>query len=146
MSFTPSPQQAEAIRAIVYWFEHRTAEQQVFRLFGYAGSGKSTVITHAIQALGISTTSPDDAAEPGGRRVMFGAFTGKAALVMTRKGTPASTIHSMIYRVSEATPDEIARVEKELHDLRRGLGQMGPAERSFADLQISKLQLRLPPS
>ena len=143
MSFTPSPQQAEAIRAIVDWFENRTAEQQVFRLFGYAGSGKSTVITHAIQALGISTTSPDDAAEPGGRRVMFGAFTGKAALVMTRKGTPASTIHSMIYRVSEATPDEIARVEKELHDLRRGLGQMGPAERSFADLQISKLQLRL---
>ena len=42
------------------------------------------------------------------------AFTGKAALVMTRKGTPASTIHSLIYRVSEATPEEIARVEQEL--------------------------------
>ena len=39
--------------------------------------------------------------------MLFAAFTGKAALVMTRKGTPASTIHSLIYRVSEATPEEI---------------------------------------
>src|SRR5512134_2490508 len=31
--------------------------------------------------------------------VLHAAFTGKAALVMTRKGTPASTIHSLIYRV-----------------------------------------------
>jgi exodeoxyribonuclease-5 len=46
--------------------------------------------------------------------VLYGAFTGKAALVMTRKGTPASTIHSLIYRVSEA---KIERVEKELADL-----------------------------
>ena len=35
--------------------------------------------------------------------VLYAAFTGKAALVMSRKGTPASTIHSLIYRVSEAT-------------------------------------------
>jgi hypothetical protein len=40
--------------------------------------------------------------------VLYAAFTGKAALVMTRKGTPASTIHSLIYRVSDATPEEIA--------------------------------------
>ena len=45
MSFTTSPQQADAIRAIVDWFQNRTHQQQVFRLFGYAGSGKSTVIT-----------------------------------------------------------------------------------------------------
>jgi hypothetical protein len=75
--------------------------------------------------------------------VLFAAFTGKAALVMTRKGTPASTIHSLIDRVSEATPEEIARVEKELFDLQRDLRRMGPAERPFAETQISKLQLRL---
>src|SRR4029450_3664783 len=70
-------------------------------------------------------------------------FTGKAALVMTRKGTPASTIHSLIYRVSEATPEEIERVEKELFDLRRDLGRMGSAERAFAETQIRRLELRL---
>ena len=79
----------------------------------------------------------------GGGGVLFAAFTGKAALVMTRKGTPASTIHSLIYRVSEATPEEIARVEKELFDLQRTLHRMPPAERAFAETQIRRLQLRL---
>jgi len=74
---------------------------------------------------------------------LFAAFTGKAALVMTRKGTPASTIHSLIYRVSEATPEEIERVEKDLFNLQRVLGRMQPAERSFAETQIRRLQLRL---
>jgi exodeoxyribonuclease-5 len=61
--------------------------------------------------------------------VLFAAFTGKAALVMTRKGTPASTIHSLIYRVSEATPEEIERVEKEAAELRASLGRLAPANR-----------------
>ena len=64
--------------------------------------------------------------------VQFAAFTGKAALVMTRKGTPASTIHSLIYRVSEATEEEIERVEKELAQLKAGLFLMGPGELAFA--------------
>lgn len=143
MSFTPSPQQADAIRAIVDWFQNRTHQQQVFRLFGYAGSGKSTVISYAIQALGIDLAASDDEEDTSRRRILFAAFTGKAALVMTRKGTPASTIHSLIYRVSEATPEEIDRVERDLLDLQRGRGRMGPAERAFAEMQISKLQLRL---
>lgn len=143
MSFIPSPQQADAIRAIVDWFQNRRRQQQVFRLFGYAGSGKSTVITHAIQALGIDMADSDGEGDAVRRRILFAAFTGKAALVMTRKGTPASTIHSLIYRVSEATPEEIDRVERELLDLQRGLGRMGLAERAFAEMQISKLQLRL---
>ena len=143
MSFTPSPQQADAIRAIVDWFQNRTHQQQVFRLFGYAGSGKSTVITYAIQAIGIDVAAGGDEEDAARRRILFAAFTGKAALVMTRKGTPASTIHSLIYRVSEATPEEIDRVERDLLDLHRGLGPLGPAERAFAEMQISKLQLRL---
>jgi exodeoxyribonuclease V len=140
MNFTPSPQQAQAIAAIVDWFRHRTQEQQVFRLFGYAGSGKSTITSHAIAALGLEATGRDEGVSGG---VLFAAFTGKAALVMTRKGNPASTIHSLIYRVSEATPAEIERVEHELKSLREGLGAMGPAERAFAENQIGRLQLRL---
>jgi exodeoxyribonuclease-5 len=137
---TPSPQQAEAIRAIVEWFRHRTHEQQTFNLFGYAGTCKSTILTYAIAALGLSAEVNAPRMTP---RVVFAAFTGKAALVMTRKGTPASTIHSLIYRVSEATQDEIERVEQELADLQSHRGMMRPAERSFAETQIRKLQLRL---
>jgi exodeoxyribonuclease-5 len=40
-NITPSDTQASAIAAIKDWFENRTREQQVFRLFGYAGSGKA---------------------------------------------------------------------------------------------------------
>lgn len=140
MSFTPSPQQAAAIAEIVDWYQHRCSQQQVFRLFGYAGTGKSTITAAAISALGLTPMVRDGSLGGG---VLFAAFTGKAALVMTRKGTPASTIHSLIYRVSEATPEEIARVEKELFDLQRSLGRMGLAERGFAEAQIRKLTLRL---
>ncbi len=81
---------------------------------------------------------------PGGLGgVLFAAFTGKAALVMTRKGTPAQTIHSLIYRVSEATPEEIARATEHLAALRRDLPRMGPAERGFAMTRIAQLELRL---
>ena len=138
MTIILSDAQAQAIAQIRDWYLHRRHEQQVFRLFGYAGSGKSTITRHAIDALGLEIGS--------GRRwagVQFAASTGKAALVMTRKGTPASTIHSLIYRVSEATPEEIARVRKELADLKASLFLMGSAEQAFARTQIACLELRL---
>lgn len=139
MNFIPSPQQAAAIAAIEDWFRRRTRDQQVFRLFGYAGTGKTTITRHAIGELGLEPM--DRTGGSGG--VLYAAFTGKAALVMTRKGTPASTIHSLIYKVSEATPEEIERVTRELESLRGGLRAMGPAERSFAETQIRRLELRL---
>lgn len=139
MSFIPSPQQAAAIAAIEDWFRRRTRDQQVFRLFGYAGTGKTTITRHAIGELGLEPM--DRMGGAGG--VLYAAFTGKAALVMTRKGTPASTIHSLIYKVSEATPEEIERVTRELETLRKGVRSMGPAERSFAETQIRRLELRL---
>ena len=61
--FTPSPLQAQAIRDIRDWFENRTDEQPVFRVWGYAGTGKSTLTKHAIAELGLDTMTraPDDA-------------------------------------------------------------------------------------
>lgn len=131
MSFTPSPLQAKAIEAIKVWFTSGTAERQVFRVFGYAGTGKTTITKHAIAELGLDAG------------ILYAAFTGKAALVMTRKGTPASTIHSLIYRVSEATPAEIERIKDEIADLKAKLPGMGPAEKLFAESQQRSLELRL---
>jgi exodeoxyribonuclease-5 len=136
--FTPSAAQARAIAAIRDWYLNRRHVQQVFRLFGYGGSGKTTITRYAIEALGLEIGSGR-----GWGGVQFAAFTGKAALVMTRKGTPASTIHSLIYRVSEATEEEIERVEKELAQLKAGLFLMAPGELAFARMQIAKLELRL---
>lgn len=134
-AFAPTALQAKAIAAIKNWFSNNIEHQQVFRVFGYAGSGKTTITKHAIAELGLDDT--------GSRDVLYAAFTGKAALVMTRKGTPACTIHSLIYRVSEATPAEIEKIKQDIADLRTKLPSMSAAERLFAESHLRSLELRL---
>ncbi|MEZ0169432.1 ATP-dependent RecD-like DNA helicase [Microvirga sp. TS319] len=83
---TWSPQQDAALKAVADWL--RRGDRPVFRLFGYAGTGKTTLARHV--------------AEGVDGEVTFGAYTGKAALVLRNKGcADASTIHSMIYRSRE---------------------------------------------
>lgn len=135
MTISLSDKQRAAIATIKDWYLNRTKEQQVCRVFGYAGVGKSTIVKYAIEELGLSTE--------GSGEVLYAAFTGKAALVMTRKGTPASTIHSLIYRVSEATPQEIENLGKEAAEIRGGLHRLGVAERLFEEARLRSLELRL---
>ena len=88
-----SPQQDEALKAVERWL--KGGQPQVFRLFGYAGTGKTTLARYF--------------AEHVDGQVQFGAFTGKAAQVLRAKGaTNARTIHSLIYRPrgEEAVEDE----------------------------------------
>ena len=81
-----APQQDAALKAISAW--RKSGGQQVFRLFGYAGTGKTT----------LARRIADDVEGT----VVFGAFTGKAASVMRQKGChDAATIHSLIYRTKE---------------------------------------------
>ena len=88
---TWSPQQDAALRAVSDWI--RRGEPQVFRLFGYAGTGKTTLAKQL-------------AADSDGE-VAFAAFTGKAALVLRSKGCKdARTIHSMIYRLRDSDAEE----------------------------------------
>lgn len=77
--------QSAAVTAIARWFRDPRAGQ-VMTIGGYGGTGKSTVVKYALQALGLHTNS-----------VASVAFTGKAALVLTRKGTPSETIHRFCY-------------------------------------------------
>src|ERR1700742_3820636 len=90
------PQQDAALRAVAAWLKARPGQNgtsQVFRLFGYAGTGKTTLAQHIAEAVD--------------GEVKFAAFTGKAAAVMRGKGCDgASTIHSLIYRTRESG-DEI---------------------------------------
>jgi exodeoxyribonuclease V len=88
---TWSPEQTRALDRVGQWL--RTGDPQVFRLFGYAGVGKTTLARHV--------------AEGARGEVLFAAFTGKAALVMRSKGCyGASTIHSLIYDASETETGE----------------------------------------
>lgn len=79
-----SPQQDAALKAVNEWLRN-PGKKQWFYLAGYAGTGKTTLAKHL--------------AEGVDGLVLFGAYTGKAALVLQSKGCHgARTIHSMIYR------------------------------------------------
>lgn len=76
-----SPQQDHALKRVDHWLSR--GGDQVFRLFGYAGTGKTTLARH----LGMNVDN-----------VRFAAYTGKAAHVLHQKGCyGASTLHSLIY-------------------------------------------------
>lgn len=82
-----SPQQAAALAAVDKWARDRRGPQ-IFKLFGFAGTGKTTLAKHIAEGID--------------GQVLFAAFTGKAALVLRKKGCgEASTIHSLIYKVED---------------------------------------------
>lgn len=86
-----SPHQDGALRQIAQWLDDKPKRgaQKIFRLFGYAGTGKTTLAKHIADSVD--------------GKVLFAAFTGKAAMVMRNKGCHgASTIHSLIYKTRES--------------------------------------------
>jgi exodeoxyribonuclease-5 len=84
-----TPHQDAALTAASDWFKAARGRASIFRLFGYAGTGKTTLAKHI--------------AEGVDGKVLFAAFTGKAACVMRSKGcNGASTIHSLIYKARES--------------------------------------------
>ncbi len=84
-----TPHQDAALTAVADWLKAGRGRSSIFRLFGYAGTGKTTLAKHI--------------AEGVDGKVLFAAFTGKAASVMRSKGCHgASTIHSLIYKARES--------------------------------------------
>ncbi len=97
-----APQQDEALKAVSRWLKE--GRSPLFRLFGYAGTGKTTLAKHF--------------AENVDGEVLFAAFTGKAAQVLRSRGASnAKTIHSLIYR---------PRGEEEVENEETGKTQVAP--------------------
>lgn len=120
-----SPQQSRAIDDVGAWLK---SDRQVFRLFGYAGTGKSTLARH----LG----------ELASGHVHFGAYTGKAASVIRKKGSPgASTIHRLIYQPSEKSRKGLNEIVDTLIAKRKQVkpGERGSKARLLAD-EITRLE------
>lgn len=79
-----SPQQDAALKDVDRWFYQESRKKKIYRCFGFAGSGKTTLAKHF--------------AEHIDGDVCYAAFTGKAALTMQKNGCyGARTIHSTIY-------------------------------------------------
>lgn len=81
-------QQGAAIKTASAWARQGRGSQQVFRMFGFAGVGKTTLARAVAQACG--------------GEALFIAPTGKAALMLRKRGcSNASTMHSAIYKPLE---------------------------------------------
>ncbi|MFA7408538.1 MAG: AAA family ATPase [Anaerolineaceae bacterium] len=100
-------QQKDALVAVSKWLKEfygsrDPRRKNTFYLYGYAGTGKSTLARHFADNLDGS--------------VCYAAFTGKAALVMRKNGcVGASTIHSLIYkpRVNKKTGEVTYHLNRE---------------------------------
>jgi exodeoxyribonuclease-5 len=120
-----SPTQASALDKIAAWLDDPNAKP-TFYLAGPAGSGKSTITKHAV-------------ADVRGR-IVYCAPTGKAALVMRRKGcSGAKTIHQTIYRPAgdPPSPEVVARLREEI---KRLYAVNEPGARATADKLVEQLQ------
>lgn len=85
-----SRDQGRAALGVSNWMRDPRAPQ-VHRLFGYAGTGKTTIARELVAE--------------SGRPWLFASYTGKAALVMRQRGCHgAQTIHSLIYRPEGDSP------------------------------------------
>lgn len=106
-----------------------------FRLFGYAGTGKTTMAKEIPVALGL-------------RNVVYGTYTGKAAHVLRLKGAgPVSTIHSAIYMPTTSAEARLALNEArgelaELHEANMLGGTGEPGEGWKAD--VARLEAQIP--
>lgn len=104
--FTWTSKQDAALVAVSDWL--RRGDRPVFRLFGYAGTGKTTLAKHF--------------AEGVGGDVIYAAFTGKAAHVLQQKGcVGATTIHKLIYKPKEKSKMRLNELIMEKQDLEREL-------------------------
>jgi exodeoxyribonuclease-5 len=108
-------QQAEALDLVT---GRVRAGEAVTKLFGYAGTGKTSI------AKVLASQYPGN--------IQFGAYTGKAASVLTRKGCGARTIHSRIYLPQGDRRHQMEALEKTL-------GEMTPEERKGEEAQRMEL-------
>lgn len=137
--FTPSDEQAEALRRIKEWFAAPPeGRAPYFNLRGYAGSGKTSLMKHLIgEELGLS-------AEGLAPSCCVATYTGKAALNMTRRtGLPCSTIHRLIYSTYRLGEAELAKLRKEIAELEEAAIGLAGAERRAADAVIAQKHLDL---
>lgn len=99
-----SPKQQAALVAVERWLKAPGANK-LFRLFGYAGTGKTTLAKHF--------------AEGCDGLVLFAAFTGKAASVMRANGCwDANTIHKLIYKPQPKSEVRLLELRGHLAELR----------------------------
>ena len=95
---TLTKQQDEAIQLVKQKIKDG---QKIVTIAGYAGTGKTTLVNYIIESFGYSLED-----------VAFAAFTGKASLVLQKKGIPAKTLHALLYTSFRNTDGSFSHIPK----------------------------------
>lgn len=112
-----SDAQTDAIDEVLNW--HRQRNSMTFNLYGYAGTGKTTIAKEIARRVKGA--------------VIFGAFTGKAASVLRRKGCQsAATIHSLIYHPDGQRSNENLLALREEQNQTTDMKRMAELDREIA--------------
>lgn len=89
-------EQRGAKEVILEWLN--APGKQIFRLGGYAGTGKTTLVKQILSTVKVP--------------FMVSAFTGKAVSVLRKKGVHAKTLHSLMYDPQEEKDGSVTFVKK----------------------------------
>ena len=79
--------QKEAVAKALSWYYFNSYNKPYFVMVGPAGSGKSFLVKYIVNELGL----------PPHYKVLYCAYTGKAALRLRIAGNNANTIHKTFY-------------------------------------------------
>ncbi len=127
-----SNQQQQAATAVQEWLSGgpENVVDPVFRLFGYAGTGKTTIARELSRDAG---------------RVKFASFTGKAASVLREKGCHgATTIHKLIYLPQDKSGHRLRLLETELRREKAGTNDPGAVKKLDRSILMEKQNLKRP--
>lgn len=131
MNITPTDEQAKGIKKIVSWYRDKNARQYAV-VQGLAGTGKSTIIGCTVDELGLPR-----------EKVLYGAFSAKAASILRSKGHEANTLHSLIYKPVE--PDEEAlEAKREVIDvMKQQLHTLPETMRAVQQQKIRQIEFEM---
>ena len=119
-----SGQQQLALDKIHAWLN---GPDQLFRLFGYAGTGKTTLAKHIASGC-----------------TLFCAFTGKAAHVLREKGCNACTIHQLIYVPKERCKQRLKRLTDRLKALPDDSAHQAERTQLEKEIQVETKKVKSP--
>lgn len=118
-----TPEQTEAITKAKKWFDNCVPlEASIFRVFGYAGTGKTTIAKEFAKIVE--------------GQVVFACYTGKAAHVLRSKGCKgAGTIHSLIYLPRSKSAQRLRDLQAEYLEL----ADADASQRTLDSIQVQIL-------
>lgn len=106
LPFTPNPEQRETIEMLA-WFCSSQTDRSLFLLRGYAGTGKTSLVSALLKCRRLN-----------GLQTTLLAPTGRAAKVLSAySGQNAYTIHKCIYRQQAAGMERFSLADNLAHDV-----------------------------